>query len=140
MTRTITGAGLADAALSLLGAPFRLHGRDPTNGLDCVGLLEAALALCGATVRLPNAYALRSRRLPDLSGLAERAGLSETSGIMEGGDVLLLRPSACQHHLAIATSRNRIVHAHAGLRRVVHSPLPDGWPLAGHWRLQRKRS
>ncbi len=36
-------ADLAAAALNLIGTPFRLHGRDPATGLDCVGLVAEAM-------------------------------------------------------------------------------------------------
>lgn len=36
-------AALAEAALSLVGTRFRLHGRVAETGLDCVGLVAAAM-------------------------------------------------------------------------------------------------
>lgn len=127
----MTGAAIARAARALVGVPFRLHGRDRHAGLDCVGVVEAA---CGGAVRLPDRPALRARRLPDLSAIAARLGLAPATGSLAEGDVVLLRHPACHHHLAIATGPGRCVHAHAGLRRVVEGPLPEGWALAGHWR------
>jgi hypothetical protein len=47
----------------------------------------------------------------------------------------MLRCSPCQFHFAIAVTAARIVHAHAGLRKVVLGPLPDAWPVVGRWRL-----
>ena len=38
-----SGAAIAAAARALVGVPFRLQGRDPALGLDCVGLVGAAL-------------------------------------------------------------------------------------------------
>ena len=38
---------LARAAAGCLGVRFRLHGRDPATGLDCLGLLGAALVATG---------------------------------------------------------------------------------------------
>lgn len=135
-----TGPELAAAALSLLGIGFHLHGRDPRSGLDCVGVLEAALARCGVMLRLPNSYPLRARKIDDPTALFASVGLLGTHGAVDVGDVLLLRPHPCQYHLAIATGVGRIVHAHASLRRVVHSPLPADWPIAGHWRFPSPRS
>lgn len=40
-----------------------------------------------------------------------------------------------QLHLMIGT-RDGIVHAHAGLGRVVLTPGPSPWPLLGAWRFQ----
>ena len=57
----MTGAKLARAAMALVGCRFRLHGRDPASGLDCVGVLHAALASCGRSVSLPDTYTLRLR-------------------------------------------------------------------------------
>jgi hypothetical protein len=62
----MTGDELAAQARALVGAPFRLHGRDPETGLDCLGVLAAALAACGISARLPNGYVLRNRILPEL--------------------------------------------------------------------------
>ena len=44
-------------ARAAIGARFRLHGRDPESGLDCVGLAGHALGITG----LPSGYALRGR-------------------------------------------------------------------------------
>lgn len=126
----MTGPELALAARVLVGIPFRLHGRDPRHGLDCIGVLEAA---CGCRALLPNGYTLRARDLP-LTPLAARLGLLETEGPIEIGDVVIVRPGPCQHHLAIATGPDSFVHAHAGLRRVVEGPLSADWPRIGHWR------
>lgn len=130
----MTGRTLAEAAERLVGTPFRLHGRDPANGLDCVGLIGAALAAIGRPVRLPNGYRLRTTGVGHLLEQAEFAGFVETSGVPRPGGVLLMRPGPVQHHLGIAGTRGGFVHAHAGLRRVVLSPaLP--WPVERQWRL-----
>lgn len=131
----MTGERLAEAALLLVGVPFRLHGRDPETGLDCVGLLATAMAQAGRPVPLPNNYSLRSRHLPELGAILDACGLSSAQGAFKAGDVLMLRPSPCQFHLAIASDGNHFVHAHAGLMRVVLGPGPLPWPLVGHWRL-----
>ncbi|MEE4451753.1 hypothetical protein [Novosphingobium resinovorum] len=131
----MTGEDLAIAARGLVGSPFRLHGRDPASGLDCVGVIEAAFAKAGMRCRLPNGYRLRARDLPDAAALASALGLERTDGAIAAGDVLLLRPSPCQFHLVLAVSPAAVVHAHAGLRKVVLGPLPDQWSRYGHWRL-----
>lgn len=129
----MNGAAIAAAARELVGVAFRLHGRDPRIGLDCLGV--AAASLPGERARhLPGGYRLRSLVTPDTDTLAERLGLASVCGEPEPGDVLLLRPGPCQHHFAVALDRVRIVHAHAGLRRVVLGPLPSDWPRLGHWR------
>lgn len=131
----MTGEELARAARALVGVPFRPGGRDPATGLDCLGVLTAA---CGIGKALPGPRTPRSRRPPPTYGIAARLGLEPAEGTIRAGDVVLTRPGPCQHHVAIATASGRFVHAHAGLRRVVEGPLPDAWPLAGHWRLHSK--
>jgi cell wall-associated NlpC family hydrolase len=131
----MSGAALAEAAESLAGTRFRLHGRDPATGLDCVGLLAAALTAIGRRAPLPNGYRLRSRHVRGLAGFAEACGLGEAGGPIEPGDVLLLRVAACQVHLAIALRGGRFVHAHAGRKRVIAAAGPLAWPVIGRWRL-----
>jgi cell wall-associated NlpC family hydrolase len=132
----MTGHQIAAAAEALAGTPFRLHGRDPATGLDCVGVLAAALSSAGHPVRLPNGYTLRNRSLLDTWPVAQLCGLGPASGIMVSGDVLICRVSPCQFHIAIAVSGGSFVHAHAGLRRVVVTPGPVPWPIVQHWRLR----
>jgi cell wall-associated NlpC family hydrolase len=132
----IAGHQLAAAAEALVGSPFRLHGRDPATGLDCVGVLAAALSAAGQAHRLPNGYTLRNRSLLDTSPVAQLCGLGPASGIIVAGDVLICRVSPCQFHIAIAASDGGFVHAHAGLRRVVVTPDPLPWPIIQHWRLR----
>lgn len=131
----MSGDALAAAAEALAGTRFRLHGRDPATGLDCIGLLAAALAAIGRSAPLPTGYALRARSLPPLRDLAAACGFAETAARIEPGDVMLLRVGPCQHHLAIALDGGRFVHAHAGLRRVVVMPGPPPWPAVRRWRL-----
>ena len=128
------GDEMARAAEALVGTPVRLHGRDPAFGLDCIGVLAASLAACGRTVHLPGGYALRTRALPQLDAFVTGSELEAASGPPMPGDVLLLRVGPCQFHLVLASSEKRFIHAHAGLRRVVHSGLPANWPVIGHWR------
>ncbi|MBW8785193.1 MAG: hypothetical protein JF593_11265 [Novosphingobium sp.] len=131
----MTGAELADAAERLVGCPFRLHGRDPATGLDCLGVLAAALASGGRVAPLPTRYTLRRKADPLPTGIAESLGLVPTSGAAARGDVLLFDVGPCQLHLAVAAGDARLVHAHAGLRRVVVGPLPPEWRRVAHWRL-----
>ena len=131
----MSGETLAAAAEALVGTRFRLHGRDPETGLDCIGVLAAALAALERPAPLPCGYRLRTHRLPPLRALAGACGFSEAGRPILPGDVLLVRTAPCQFHLVIAAARGRFVHAHAGLKRVVMlDRLPD-WPIAGHWRL-----
>ena len=114
-------AAFAAAAEGLCGVPFRLHGRDPATGLDCVGLVAAALERCGCAVVAPEGYALRALSVAPLLGFAARNGFAALDPLAPGqpGDLLLLRLSAIQAHLAIVLDHHRFVHAHAGLGKVV---------------------
>lgn len=131
----MSGESLACAAEALVGRPFRLHGRDPATGLDCIGVLDQALQAIGRQATLPQAYSLRTRQVPDLSGLAESCGFAAAEGVPAPGDVLFVRIGPVQFHLVIAARDGRFVHAHAGLRRVVTGRIDATWPIIGHWRL-----
>lgn len=131
----MSSADLAMAAEHLVGSRFRLHGRDPASGLDCIGVLSAALAAIGRPVALPTGYALRVTRLDHWLPDARACGFAPVdAAALEPGDVILLACPGSQFHLAIAATHG-FVHAHAGLRRVVLSPqCPDG-TIIGHWRI-----
>jgi cell wall-associated NlpC family hydrolase len=131
---------VACAAAALVGVPYRLHGRDPCTGLDCVGVAAAALDACGRLKRAPAGYSMRNRTIAPLLALAPDNGLVVAEGPVAEGDILLVRPGPGQHHLLIAVAEDRFVHAHAGLRRVVAQPGPLPWPIEGRWRLSHEDS
>ena len=131
----MSGKQLAGAAQALVGTPFRMHGRDPATGLDCIGVLAASLAACGRQAALPNGYALRNRRLPELGRFAADCGLVAITDQVSTGDVLLVQAGPGQFHLLVAADNGGFIHAHAGLRRVVRSAAPLDWPVIAHWRL-----
>ncbi|MFM5906091.1 MAG: hypothetical protein ACKOPO_00640 [Novosphingobium sp.] len=132
----MTGEDLARAAEALVGVPFRLHGRDPASGLDCIGLLECALRSVGFEVRFPNRYSLRTSTWGGLETIAGTIGFSAASGPVLAGDICLLRPCATQMHFAIAGLKpGTQVEAHAGLRRVVIAPLANPDLQIRRWRM-----
>lgn len=126
---------LANAARSLAGAPFRLHGRDRATGLDCIGVLAASLEDAGLPAPLPTGYSLRSRRIAGLETIAGQCGFGPATDTVQAGDVVLARPNACQLHLLVALGQDLFVHAHAGIGRVILSDWPKDWRIAGHFRL-----
>jgi hypothetical protein len=132
----MSGLELARAAEGYLGASFRLHGRDPLTGFDCLGLVLFALAEIGRPVHLVLGYGLRNLEPERFLRLPEAAGFAETDTPLEAGDVLLLEAGPAQLHIALVGVDGGIVHAHAGLGRVVHTPFPLPWPVIGHWRLR----
>ena len=133
-------AAFAAAAAALCGVPFRLHGRDPATGLDCVGLVVAALERCGRRAVAPEGYALRALSVAPLLGFAARNGFAAADLLAPGqaGDLVLLRPSTIQAHLAVVLDDDRFVHAHAGLGKVVigQGALPGS--VYARWRLTAK--
>lgn len=127
----MTGLDVALAAKALVGTPFRLRGRNPATGLDCVGLVSEAL---GAPA--PSGYHLRNRDISAALAFVPGAGLVDACGPLQPGDVLLVRTGHAQHHLLIAGSDGGFIHAHAGLRRVVETPVLPPWPIERLWRLK----
>lgn len=132
-------AAIADRALGHVGAAFRFKGRSAAAGFDCVGLVGDAISLSrtgpGAGTLVPEDYALRGDQGRRISTYFK--GLNWQS-LPRGqdprpGDILVLRTAPRQVHLGIFTTGG-LVHAHAGLRRVVLTPLPLPWPIDGHWR------
>ena len=116
-----------ERARAAIGSRFRLGGRDPAYGLDCVGLVAWALEVDDA----PNGYALRGgvpeRVIASLDDRLTRAHAAEP------GDVMLFAAGPGQLHLGIASARG-LVHADAALRRVVERPGAVPWPVRGMWR------
>ena len=129
------GERLAAAAARFIGSPFRLHGRNPETGLDCIGLVLASLEAIGRKIADPRGYRLRNVAIDGWLPFAAKCGLIEAEGSATTGDVLLLKPSSVQHHLAIVADESTIIHAHAGLRRVVRQPLDGATTIIEHWRL-----
>lgn len=133
----MTPGRLAREAEGLVGAPFRLHGRDPATGLDCLGVLAAAMARAGRPIEVPTGYALRVSRLDAWMPDSLTCGLRPAKGRFAPGDVVLLQPGPVQFHLAIADRRLGWVHAHAGLRKVVRDTALPAGTIIHHWRLTR---
>lgn len=125
----------AAAAEGLVGVPFRFRGRDPSTGLDCVGLVMRALEGAGVPVPPVAPYAMRQRDF-SLHLATAATCFVEAEGALEPGDMLLVRPGPGQVHLAVIGIGGALVHAHAGLGRVVLTPPPGPWPIERHWRLR----
>ena len=126
---------LTAAAAGLIGCAFRLHGRDPATGLDCVGLVASALKAAGAQAQVPEGYSLRNLTIDHWLHCAAGSGLRASPGQVCAGDIVLLRLDHCQHHLMIAESATSVIHAHAGLRQVVRQPFDPRWQVCAKWRL-----
>lgn len=125
------------AAESFVGAPFRFRGRHPRTGLDCVGLVAAALEAVDLPAPPIAPYALRQRDFTAQLDGAASAGFTPVTGDPRTGDLLLLSPGPAQVHLAVVGVGGGLIHAHAGLGKVVLTPPPAPWPIERHWRLRR---
>lgn len=123
------------AARSAIGARFRLHGRDPAFGLDCVGLAGLAARAAGFRGEIPSGYALRGGSAAAIAAAFSAAGLvaSDAPG---PGALALFKTGPGQFHLAVLVPGG-IVHADAMLRRVVERPGSPPWPMLGCWRVEK---
>ncbi|KLE34457.1 NlpC/P60 family protein [Aurantiacibacter luteus] len=125
----------AEAAEVLVGTPFRLRGRDPASGIDCIGLVHAALVAIGRQPPALPTYTLRNCDVAPLLALLPEAGFKATRARLRPGDVVMVRTGPAQFHLAVAAVRGGFVHTHAGLGHTVLTPAPLPWPIVGRWRL-----
>lgn len=133
-------AGIAQrieqAALSLIGVPFRLHGRDERTGVDCIGLVWLALEGAGCSIGdVPASYSVRGGSVAHIDGALRGAGFRRVRKA-RAGDIVLVQAGVAQMHLMIASARGHI-HAHAGLGRVVEMPGASPWPQIMRWRRGR---
>ena len=129
-------AAIVAAVRAAVGTRFRPQGRIPGLGLDCVGVVLVAARAAGMIPpRLP-AYALGGDHEPLLCATLAAAGLRliDEPG---PGDVHLFAPAEGRRHFVVQVSAAtpwRLVHAHAGLGRVVEGPTEPGWTHLGAWR------
>ena len=128
---------MAEKAMSLCGATFRLHGRDEHDGLDCIGVADQCLAAAGVECLMPNGYSIRGGSEDSINHFMAGIGFDRLTpgNEMCDGDFLLVRPSPVQWHFLIR-ARNGFVHAHAGLGKVVFCPGDAPWPVVAVFRLK----
>ena len=117
----------------MIGARFRPQGSDPATGLDCVGLVWAAYAAAGRRLARPACYPMRGWDGARIAAALRAAGFAPVGEDGRAGDVALIAYAAGQFHLGLM-GEGAMVHAHAGLRRVVETPL-RGSELPALWRL-----
>ena len=127
---------IVDAAQACVGTRFRSHGRVPGLGLDCVGVLLVAAAAAGISPTCLPDYRLGGD-CPDVGSTLEGQGCTRIEMALPG-DVMVFAPTGRQRHFGIATPLG-LVHAHAGLDRVVEGPCDSGWTIIGCWRLPGAR-
>lgn len=89
-------------------------------------------------VSVPGAYAQRGGSVDAVRAWAIEAGLRSIDlATAAAGDLLLLTTGPAQLHLAVLTDGG-FVHADARLRRVIETPGPPPWPVAGAWTLNKE--
>ena len=125
------------AARGAIGARFRMQGRDPAFGLDCVGVVAVGLRGAGYGGAVPADYALRGGCVTEIVAQFAAAGLVRRVTASPGG-VALFDTGCGQLHLAVIVPGG-IVHADAMLRRVVERPGLPPWALIGCWHFQDDR-
>jgi cell wall-associated NlpC family hydrolase len=126
---------LAAAAATLIGVPFRLHGRDPATGLDCIGLVAEAMRRTGVVPAVPAGYRLRAMTVDAMLPFADANGFEPFSLAEPGpGDVILTMVNPVQPHLLVCTDGG-FIHAHSGLGHVAFLPGKLPWAIAGAWRV-----
>lgn len=118
----------------MVGVQFRPQGCDPATGLDCVGLVWAAYAAAGKRLLRPVGYPLRGWQRARIEAALAAAGFQPVTGRARVGDVALIGLAAGQFHLGLIGNET-FVHAHAGLRRVVETPIDTGLSEQTLWGL-----
>lgn len=125
------GARAFAAARCMIGARFRPQGYNVATGLDCVGLVWAAYAAAGRRLARPERYPMRGWDRARVEAALWGAGFAPVGDDGRAGDVALIAYDAGQFHLGLMGA-GTMVHAHAGLRRVVETPVTGCGEL---WRL-----
>ncbi len=128
-------ACIVAAARACVGTRFRVQGRVPGLGLDCVGVVLAAARGAGVAAVAPP-YALGGRDEAGVEAMLGAAGCMPVA-VAAAGDVLVVAPATDRRHLAVVTPAG-VVHAHAGLGRVVEGPLDPAWVIVGGFRLPQE--
>ena len=131
------GAAIVAAVRACVGTRFRAQGRVPGLGLDCVGVVLVAAAASGMGRVVAPAYALGGDHADRIETFLAAAGCTAVPQPMDG-DILVVVPAPGQRHLAVVTPGG-VVHAHAGIGRVVEGPIDGEWTIIGAWRLAGAR-
>ena len=126
-------AAIIAVARTCVGTRFRPQGREPGLALDCVGVVLIAARAAGVADPHVPAYAPGGADEAGLVALLAAHGCRAVA-VAAPGDVLVACPAPGRLHLAVAVPGG-IVHAHAGLGRVVEGPLDPAWTVTACYRL-----
>ncbi len=124
-------ADIVAAVRGCVGTRFRAQGRRPGTALDCVGVALVAAEAAGQRLVVPP-YSLGGDHEARLDAVMAALGCARRVDA-EPGDVVVLAPAASRRHLAVVTDAG-LVHAHAGLGRVVEGPCDPAWAVIAAWR------
>jgi murein DD-endopeptidase / murein LD-carboxypeptidase len=113
------------AARACVGVRFRLQGRDPASGLDCIGLVIWSARQCGLALPDAQDYVLTDN--PMRLDVALRAApiLPVDPASLVAGDLVRLLSNGQPLHLAIC-GEGTLIHSDMRCRKVVeHRCTPD---------------
>ncbi|MES2095148.1 MAG: peptidoglycan endopeptidase [Pseudomonadota bacterium] len=124
----MTGAEALARARAVTEVPFRLHGRAPDRGFDCVGLVAYAWR-----VDAPTGYAMRGAPRDRIERVLGDLGFVPADPLPGApGAVALIAAGPGQLHLGVATGAG-VIHADAAARCVVERAAPLPWPILAAW-------
>ncbi|MDR3450734.1 MAG: NlpC/P60 family protein [Alphaproteobacteria bacterium] len=128
-------AQMIAASRGCIGTPFHHQGRDPANGLDCIGLLIVAARAAGMQVQDRNDYSRRPDGISLIAALAEHGAVAADE--IQAGDILVFRYDRQPQHVALATGADSMIHSFAPAGKVVETDIGPYWRrrLAGIYRL-----
>jgi hypothetical protein len=132
-------AEIVAAVRQCVGTRFRVQGRVPGLALDCVGVALVAAQASGCRVGDVPPYRLGGDHEALVDAFVEQLGLLRCAEAAPG-DLLLYAPAIGRRHLAVQTSayaETMVVHAHAGIGRVVEAPPDPDWVLISTWRFPK---
>lgn len=127
----VAPSDIVERARSLVEVRFQPQGRDPATGLDCVGVVLWTFGIPPERVR--RDYRLRGTHGAEIGPVLSRWFTRIDPMQSCAGDVMLFAVRETQAHLAINCA-GTFIHADASLRRVVETPMPPAWPIAGAFR------
>ena len=130
-----SSAATVAAVTATVGTRFRAQGRLPGVGLDCVGVALVAAAAAGCAATVPP-YALGGDHEARLDDFVAAIGCTRVAAPAPG-DLLVVAPALHRRHLAVVVPGG-VVHAHAGLGRVVAGPLDPAWVTIAAWRFPER--
>jgi len=112
---------------SLLGTPYVHQGRLPGIGIDCIGVISCAANHLGIPHTDNTCY--RSRPTGVLVPKFIEAGLIRRDDLeVEPARILVFEfRKGNPQHIAVATSKDRMVHTHAGIKSVVEHQIDTKW-------------